>query len=141
MKVTFFGHSDAPLSVAKNLRQILIKLIEIEGADEFYVGNHGVFDRMVAGVLRELKQKYPQISFRIVLAYMPTNNENLDLSNTIYPEGLELVPLRFAIIRRNEWMIKNCDTVITYVTRTAGGAARFSELAHKRNKRIINLAT
>lgn len=31
----------------------------------------------------------------------------------IYLEGLENVPKRFAISRRNQWMAQNCDMSIT----------------------------
>ena len=70
------------------------------------------------------------------LAYMPKRNK-ID-TDTIYPEGLETVPRRFAIIKRNEWMIEHSDTVITYV-RHSGGAETFSSLAKRKGKRVIEV--
>ena len=56
MKVCFFGHSDAPWSIQPKLREVILDLIDNEGADEFYVGTHGNFDRMVLAVLSELSE-------------------------------------------------------------------------------------
>ena len=41
---------------------------------------------------------------------------------SIYPEGLEDVPKRFAVSRRNMWMARNCDMAITYIEHDWGGA-------------------
>ena len=56
MKVCFFGHSDAPWRIQPKLREVILNLIDNEGADEFYVGNHGNFDRMAIAVLSELSE-------------------------------------------------------------------------------------
>ena len=54
MKVCFFGHSDTPWRIQPKLREVILDLIDNEGANEFYVGNHGNFDRMAIAVLSEL---------------------------------------------------------------------------------------
>jgi len=70
---------------------------------------------MVRRQLEDLFQKYP-ITYSVVLAYLPTEKNKYDnLTNTIYPEGLETVPKRFAISWRNKWMIEQSDIVVTYV--------------------------
>lgn len=51
-----------------------------------------------------------------------------------------MVPKRFAISWRNKWMLKQVDTVITYVTHPASGAWEFEKLAVKQGKRVINIA-
>ena len=86
-------------------------------------------------------KKYYNINYYVVLAYMPVNKQLLteDYSDTIYPEGLEKAPMRFAIVERNKWMLKKSDVVVCYVNRTFGGAYRFCEMARKENKRVINL--
>ncbi|MBQ2759126.1 MAG: hypothetical protein IJE93_05100 [Clostridia bacterium] len=139
MTVTFFGHSDTPLSVENSLHLILIDLIENHGAVNFYVGNNGNFDMIVRKQLEELSAIY-NIRYSIVIAYYPnqTDTPNEEI-NTIYPEGLETVPRRFAISWRNKWMIKQSDTVVTYVKRNFGGATQFRELAQKQGKQVINL--
>ena len=140
---TFFGHRDCPESVKPKLREVLSALIESQSADTFYVGDSGAFDSLVRAVLRELLQKYPHIRYAVVLAYLPEKREDSvypDFAETILPEGIECSPPRFAVSRRNEWMLKNADIVVTYITHTWGCAARFAETAKRRNKTVINIA-
>ena len=139
MTVAFFGHKDTPKEIEPTLRSTLIDLIENKNVNVFYVGNNGNFDTMVRRQLENLSQTYP-ITYNVVLAYLPTEKNKYDnLTNTIYPEGLETVPKRFAISWRNKWMIQQSDVVVTYVTRTYGGAAQFKELAERQGKTVIEL--
>ena len=141
MICTFFGHRDTPETIQPQLETLLIDLINHHKAKMFYVGNHGNFDHIVRRTLKKLKGDFPQISYAVVLAYRPTEKkekEFMDFSNTIYPFGLEKTPLRYAINQRNKWMIEKADTVITYV-RYGGGAAKFKEMAEKKNKKVIAL--
>lgn len=138
MAVTFFGHSNAPDHIRPIIKETIRKCITEKYEKTFYVGNQGSFDRMVAGTLSELKTEYPNIDFYIVLAYLPENNDFFNCP-TIFPEKAASAPKRFAISKRNDWMLKNCDTVITYVTHSTGGAAKFKEKAEKKNKTVINI--
>ena len=105
----------------------------------FYVGNNGNFDTMVRRQLEDLSQPYPK-TYNVVLAYLPTEKNKYDnLTNTIYPEGLETVPKCFVISWRNKWMIKQSDYVVTYITHSWGGAAQFVEIAERQEKSIIRL--
>ena len=61
--VTFCGHSET--GIGEEIRQMFYRTVEQEiqnGADLFYLGGYGHFDRMAAGVVRELKKKYPHQS-------------------------------------------------------------------------------
>ena len=141
MTVTFFGHRDCPEAIQPQLQHILEDLIA-DGADYFYVGNQGRFDGMVISLLSKLKTAYPQIEYAVVLAYMPgtVKAETVDPRHpTVFPEGLEDVPRRFAITHRNRWMIDASDCVVAYVTHSWGGAAQFIELAEKKGKRVIQI--
>ena len=139
MTATFFGHKDTPKEIEPTLRSTLIDLIENKKVNVFYVGNNGNFDTMVRRQLEDLSQLYA-ITYSVVLAYLPKEKNKYDnLTNTIYPEGLETVPKRFAISWRNKWMIQQSDVVVTYVTHNFGGAAQFNKLAEKLNKYVINL--
>ena len=139
--VTFFGHKDTPKEIEPTLRSTLIDLIENNNVKVFYVGNNGNFDTMVRHQLEDLSHIYP-ITYSVVLAYLPTEkNKYDDLTHTIYPEGLETVPKRFAISWRNKWMLRQADTVVTYVTHSFGGAAQFKEQAEKQGKNVINLSS
>ncbi len=138
MTVTFFGHGDTPDSIRDTLRIILIDLITNHGANTFYVGSNGNFDKIAKNALSDLGSVYP-ITYAVVLEYMPTKSNSGDPSPTIYPEGLEAVPPRFAICKRNEWMINHSDIVITYVNRNFGGAAKYAKYAKIKKKNVINL--
>lgn len=118
-------------------------LITEYGVNIFYVGNNGQFDHLVAAVLRELKSRHPQISYSIVLAYLPEREKEhnqLSYTETFYPEGLEDTPPRFAISKRNKWMVQQSEYVIAYVEHSFGGAAQFTEYARKKHRTVINLA-
>lgn len=137
---TFFGHRDCPETIKPKLRETLIELIEHDGVDLFYVGNQGTFDAMVRSVLRELTLEYPQISYSVVLAYMPAKrNKYEDYSDTMLTEGVETVPRCFAISWRNKWMLRQADYVVTYITHSWGGAAQFAELAERKGKIVVNI--
>ena len=139
MTVTFFGHRDAPIDIKPLIKATLTDLIENHNATTFYVGNNGNFDLLVQSVLKELSTLYP-IDYSIVFAYLPDKkSEQKNFENTIYPEGLETVPKRFAISKRNEWMLKQSDTVITYVTHPSSGAWEWVKKAEKLHKVIINI--
>ena len=138
---TFFGHSDCPQTIQPKLREVLIDLITNHDVDTFYVGNHGQFDALVRHSLRELQKEYSNITYAVVLAYMPGKpKEYDDYSDTMLPEGIETVHPRYAISWRNSWMLKQSDYVVTYITHSWGGAANFSKKVINRKKKVMNLA-
>lgn len=134
---TFFGHRDCPDDIKPRLREVLVGLITNHGVDMFYVGNQGRFDTIVRSVLRELAEEYPQINYAVVLAYMPCRQD--EDSDTMLPEGIEFIHPRYAISWRNNWMLKQSDYVVTYITHSWGGAAKFADKAGKQGKRVINI--
>ena len=139
MICTFFGHRDAPESVLPLLREVLQDLIENQGVKQFYVGNQGNFDLMARSLLAEMERTHG-IRYEVVLAYLPMKEDGLrDDNHTLLPEGIETVPQRFTIDHRNRWMIEHSDIVVTYVTHSIGGAAKFKALAQQKKKTVIEL--
>ncbi len=141
---TFFGHRTCPSEIKQKLYHILEDLIVNQGVTVFYVGNQGSFDSLVRSVLRELSQQYSHITYAVVLPYLPPEQKDdltqyQDYSDTMYPEGIENVPKRFAIDWRNRWMLKQADYVVTYITHSWGGAAKFAKKAVKCGKQTISL--
>lgn len=135
---TFFGHRDCPDSVKPELLAAIENLITEKNIRTFYVGNHGNFDRLTVSLLRDLSARHTDVKYYVVLAYLPQRvHSSTDI--TFYPEGIEIIPKRFAIDFRNRWMIEKSDYVITYVTRSFGGAAKAKSYAEKRGKNIINI--
>ena len=138
---TFLGHRDAPIEIETQLQQVIVDLIINKKVDTFYIGTHGNFDVIVKKTLNKLCNTYPHIRFFIVLAYLPqTRNDTVDYSNSIFPDGLEAVPKKFAIIKRNEWMINKSDYVVTFVEHSTSSASKFTEFAKRKNKTVINIA-
>ena len=132
----FFGHRDCPEAAYPVLREKLEELIKNTDVSCFYVGNNGRFDSLALKALREMQTEYPHIRYFVVLAYLPEEN----IENSIFPEGLENVPKRFCIDKRNRWMLNKSDYVVSYVKRSSGGAAKFTDIAKKQNKKVINIA-
>ena len=136
----FFGHREVMHDIREKLTAIIKKLITEEYVTEFYVGHQGQFDSMVYSVLKELKMKYPQIRYTVVLSYMPDEHiREVYGEDTIYPDGLETVPKKFAISKRNDWMIRQSGFAVCYVHKVTGGAAKFREKAEKKKLRIIDV--
>ena len=93
MNCTFFGHKDAPYSIKPKLRNIIVNLIENKNVDCFYIGNQGNFDYMAYDILKELFKIY-NISYKIVLAYIPVKKSEFDIidySYTVIPEGIDRI--------------------------------------------------
>lgn len=137
----FFGHRVVTGNINERLKREIEDLIQNENVTTFYVGNQGAFDSMVLSALKIMKDKYPQIEYTVVLAYLRNSTDVLpDEKNTLYPEGIESVPKRFAISWRNDWLINHSDYVICYITHITGGAAKYVAKAKNKGKRVINIS-
>ncbi len=137
MNVTFCGHSQ--VCDRERVRAWLVRVVRAlieEGADVFYLGGYGEFDRMAASVLGQLKDQYPHIQRILVLAYLNRKQDLTGYDDTTYPP-LESVPPRYAIVRRNRWMVETADLVIGYVTHDGGGAAGTLRYAGRKKKQIL----
>lgn len=132
----FFGHREVTHNIREKLKATIEKLITEDNVTDFYVGHQGQFDSMAYSVLKELKAKYPQIRYTVVLAYMPDEQiKEVYGEDTLFPDGLESVPKRFGISKRNDWMIEQSGYAVCYVHKITGGAAKFREKAEKRDYR------
>lgn len=141
MTCCFFGHKEAPPSIQEKLVEAIERLMW-QGVCSFLVGNQGQFDAMVLSVLRNMKRKYPQIEYSVVLAYMPAMREEFPLykyGETFLPEGIESVHPKYVISWRNKWMVDRSEYATCYVTHSWGGAAKYVEIAGKKGKQVIKL--
>ena len=142
MICTFFGHRNAPSCLEPKIGELIEQLIEEKNITCFYIGNNGNFDNMVFRQIKKKTKKYPCVRYYVVLAYLPSEKVEIDIidySKTIYPQGLESIPPRFAISKRNQWMVEKSDIVVTYVKRSAGGAAQAKRMAEKKGKAVIEV--
>ena len=138
MICSFFGHHDCPNSIKPKLFETIKNQIE-QGITEFYVGNHGNFDGMALSCLRELKRNHADIHYSVVLAYLPANPNSYLPGETIFPEGIEAVPKRFAIDFRNRWIVNHTDMIISYIDHSWGGTAKYVRKAENRGITLLNL--
>ncbi len=135
---TFIGHKDCPSSIKLKLLAIIEDLIITKNVKQFYVGTHGNFDHIAYEALCELENKY-NIKIFVVLAYLNrTISDFYDSKKTIYPEGLETVPLKFAINKRNMYMIEKSDYMVCFIDNTFSNAYSFVKEALKKNLHVIN---
>ena len=146
MIITFCGHSNCLFSdeEKEKLKQILIKEIRKNPTCSFYLGGYGDFDSLCLRTLRELKKDFPDIELLFITPYLDKNYSKLELAKYYYDDvifpPIENVPRKFAILKRNEWMVDSADLVIAYVKYYWGGAAKTLEYAKRKKVPIINIA-
>lgn len=140
MKSCFFiGHRDS----SEGLYPLIIREVERHIVEydvrEFIVGRYGLFDSMAARAVQEMKGRYPGVRLALLLAYLKNEALPKGFDESVYPEGMEYVPKRLAIIRANRAMVDRCDYVIACVSRNYGGAWQCLEYAKRKGKRIVVL--
>ena len=146
MIVTFCGHRDfVETAEAENqLTMFLEKYARENVRLVCYNGGYCNFDYFAAKCVQRMQEQYSNIRNCLVLPYIDQPFlERIEIfknhfDETIYPP-LESVPRKYAIIRRNEWMVDSADIVIAYVTYSWGGAARTLEYARRKKKNIIQI--
>lgn len=119
MIVTFCGHRDfVKTAEAENqLTMFLEKYARENVRLVCYNGGYGNFDYFAAKCVQRMQEQYSNIRNCLVLPYIDQPFlERIEIfknhfDETIYPP-LESVPRKYAIIRRNEWMVDSADIVI-----------------------------
>lgn len=148
MKICCFaGHANINYKekVKIKLKKEISNLIEKENVTTFYSGGKGAFDWLCAETVDELRKDYPFIKSYWVLSYMPKEKDEYTeriskiFDDTVYP-NIENTPQRFAIVKRNEWMVNNSNFLISYVEHDCGGAYKMLEYAKKKHIEVINIA-
>lgn len=141
----FFGHRDvhAIPEVREKLEHVIKDLID-QGVEEFWYCRQGGFDCLVSMVLWNIKKDRKFIYISEVCPYPPSKSKiewseenNIEL---IYPNEVAKGPMKFAILRRNDYIVENVDLIVCYITHDYGGAYKAVEKARKKGLKIINLA-
>ncbi len=144
-KICFlFGHRDAPDTLAPLLDAALLQHCDRYGIQVFVVGSRGRFDSMAAAALRRLKARRPQVRLLLLLAYHPAYRPPIvpdGFDGTLYPPGMERVPLRLAIPRANTAVLRQAHSIICFVN-GPGNTRTLLETACARREQphITNLA-
>ncbi len=137
---TFIGHSECGSDIVDKLYKTIKDLIVNKNVHTFYVGTHGSFDYHVYKVLCELEKTY-DIKVHVVLAYLNKRSEHTYYSEekTIFPSVLERTPLRYAINKRNIYMISKSQFLICFLNQTFTNTYTFVEKAIKNDLTVINI--
>lgn len=143
MKSCFFiGHREADERLIPTLVNAIERLIVSEDVTCFYVGGYGAFDRIAAAAVKQVKQRYPEITLMLVLPYHPAEclvEIPYGFDGSYYPEGMETVPRRFAIVQANKHMVENVDWLIAYVRHGVSNSRKIMEYAQNRGISCINI--
>ena len=136
MKTCFFiGHREADERLLPELMSVVERLIIEEQVSCFYVGGYGGFDRIAASAIKRSKQNHPELTLMLVLPYHPAERPveiPHGFDGTYYPEGLEKVPRRYAIVMANKIMVDTSDWLIAYVRHGASNSRKILEYAQRR---------
>lgn len=139
MVCSFFGHKDTPDNAKFALREIILKLLSEECVD-FWVGNNGNFDFLVQCTLQELKKQGQRLNYSIVISRPDEKALSGEQSATVFPEELENSIPRYAISKRNSYLIKNSSFIIIYVKNKFGNSYKWASSALKKGVAVINIA-
>ncbi len=146
MIITFCGHRD--FEKTKNTENELIGILELFAKRneiiECYCGGYGKFDGFAAECVRKAKKDFENIRNFLVIPYISLSfQEKINYLKRYYDEiiypPLEDIPAKYAVIKRNEWMIDRADLLIAYVKYSWGGAAKSLEYAKRKHIAIIQL--
>ena len=143
----FIGHREADERILPRLHETVERLIVEENVGYFYAGSYGGFDRLAAHTVMDAKKLHPEISLMMLLPYHPgirPVNIPDGFDGSYFPDGLETVPQRYAIVRANRYMVDASDWLICYVWHTASNSKNLLDYACRRAKKgwiqIENLA-
>lgn len=145
MIITFIGHRFLKNHevILEKIKKSILDHLKDEEKMVFYCGGYGDFDNLSAHACQAVKKINPNSEVVYVTPYIKSQYEGAILGkeydSILYPP-LENVPPKFAICKRNEWMIDKSDLIISYVNRTYGGAYNGLCYAQRKKKKIINLA-
>lgn len=144
MIITFCGHSS--FHEENDDEQNLLKLIEDVAKDEqvdFYLGGYGNFDLFARKCAKKYQEVHKNAKLIFVTPYLDKAYSKLEYAKDYYDESiypaLENVPKRFAISKRNEWMVSQADHIFAYVCLHFGGAYKTLLYAQKHKKSFTNL--
>lgn len=144
MTISFFGHRDFVdnKEVYAKIFQELLELVKKEEKLICYCGGYGGFDRFCEKILLDLKKQYNKIVLCYVTPYLNEkylkNIRKERYEEIIFPP-IEKALSKFAIIKRNEWIIEQSDLIFVFCLRSFGGAYNALNFAKRKNKKIIEL--
>ena len=145
----FAGHSLlCDCTIIERIMDCAEYYICTEGINEFWVGSYGDFDRYAQKAINKLKSRYPYIKLVYVVPYLSKiKKENKAWYAKVFDETMvadipKQTPMRYRILKTNQYMVDHADLLICYVEYEWGGACKTLEYAKRRNHiKTVNLHT
>ena len=134
----FIGHREASEKLYPALYTAIEEHITKHNVTEFIVGKYGNFDKLAAKAVIKAKQQYPEITLSLLIPYHPAKRpiqKPSGFDEIYFPEGMEKVPPKAAIIRANRYIVDRVDFLIAYVWHPASNAQDLVEYAQKSIRR------
>ena len=144
---TFTGHRKIFSDCSENIDRILECLLAEYGSLKCYVGEDGDFDSLCAARVKRLKENHPENSIRLILA-LPYMRERINRNRGFYTSFYDEIVVpheaygaysKGAFSLCNRWKVDRSDFVISFVTKSFGGAFETVKYAEKKGKKVINL--
>lgn len=137
---TFLWDGDCPDGMETILRKVIVDLIKNKDIDYFLVGDEGEWNHLVHKILWELQPYYFNFRYHIIIGCMvdenlETYNRIIEDSRAVLPEELDGFPRSDAIERRNRYMLKDADFVVTNITEPS----KFIKTKEWQGKTIVNV--
>ncbi len=144
-RVALFGHRDfcATREIENKLYNILSDLMQTKSYLEIYIGRNGEFDLFAASIVKRIKKELDNSSCSMTLV-LPYKIKDIEYFEKYYDDVIiyesegKLHP-KESIIRRNRWMIENCDLLVCFVEHNSGGAYKAMKYANKQGIKTLNL--
>lgn len=148
MILTFCGHTY--FSQTEEYERKFLSILEEKVGDaaaDFYLGGYGAFDTFAFECCKQYKQTHPNVHLVLITPYLTPEFQKNHLQfykriydSILFPDVLTKVPPRFAILRRNKWMVEQADVVVACIEHTYGGAYQTYRHAQIKKKEIFNLS-
>ena len=144
-RIAFIGHREilGHYCIEDKIEQIVRDNIRMKEYVEFYVGRNGMFDILVASVIKRVQKAvgHHNSSLILIQPYRMADDQYYEeyYDEVQYPVDVSTHP-KAAITKRNRWMIENADLLVAFVEEgRRGGAEAALKYAKKLGRSIINL--
>lgn len=133
-----FGHGDTPQSAYPKIVNAISLIYTQEGVHSFLVGNYGNFDYLAKEALKDFKKHHPEIIVQLLTPYHPSTYSVIcpkEFDGTYYPDNMETVPRRFAIVKANQFTVRDCSHIICFVNH-GGNTNKLLDYAESQSKKV-----
>lgn len=110
---------------------------------QFFVGEEGRFNRTMQRLLEELATENNRVQFAVVLPSVSISTTNLKRlpphADMLIPAGIENVPPDLRVSKRDEWIIRRSELIVTCVKRNLGSSDLDMEYTNSSGRFVMNL--